>query len=122
MTKSELVERVLKGEPLLAVEYRSSKAERISYRDKETKTAQVLVLLSHTVENATGSIRVSERVEDTFDPDKYVAPYEKGARVVLVLQSLQVARGITTASGKLELLNDLAPGSGSARPQSPVVK
>lgn len=122
MKKSEFVNRVLEGEPLVAVEYRSSKAEKIQWRDKETRSLMHAVTLAHTVENKSGSIRVADRAPDDLDPEKYVPPFKKGDAVILHLTGLQVQRGVITAQGTMERLEDdgaVTAGSVATRAQVP---
>jgi len=105
MTKTELTQAVLNGEPVLVVEYRASNAETIKWRDKVSKQALSAPTLRHTVEFSKGSMAVSERVEDTFDTGAYKPPFKKGDKVVLRFTGWQQQKGAVTASGSLELFD-----------------
>ena len=106
MKKAEVLPKVLNGEPLMIVEYRSSNAETIPWRDKETGRAINLNLLSHNVEAGTRTIRVSERVPEGTDLTKYEAPFKRGQLCVLHLEEFGREKGSFTARGKMELLFD----------------
>lgn len=106
MTKSQLMERVLAGEPLVLVEYRHSNAEIIKWRDKETKQALEAPTLRHTVETSRGSMAVQERVADSFNPQAYTPPFKKGQKAVLKFTVWQSQKGAVTANGILEPYDD----------------
>lgn len=90
----------------MLVEYRSSKAEKIRWRDQKTGQALEASVLRHTVENASGSMVVNERVDDKMDVEHYQPPFSKGERVVLTLTEYKVERGMIQTRGKLDKLED----------------
>jgi len=103
MTKLDLTKAFEAGELVLQMEYRTSKAETITWRDKVSKGTMTAPVLRHTVEGKTGSFAVSERVDEkTFDPAKYVPPFKKGEMVCLRFTSALTERGTTSFSGTLE--------------------
>lgn len=106
MKKSELTAKVLSGEPLVCVEYRTGVVETISYRDKSTGRAASFSKVTHNVEAGSRNITVSERLPDGADPAKWVQTIKKGAPAVLILEGLSRERGIWQASGHLEPLAD----------------
>lgn len=115
MKKSEFLKNVLEGKPMILVEYRASRAEHIKWRDKETKMMVEGTTLSHTVENATDSIRISDRLAEGVKPEDYKSPYSKGDKVILQIRGLQVQKGVTTAVGDLlPFEDDSLAGSASA--------
>lgn len=93
------------GKPVLIVEYRSSKAERITWRDKTSKAMTSAPMLRHTCEAVDGSCYiVSERVPENFDVDKFQPSMAKGSKAVLLFSSMSTERGITQFQGHLEVL------------------
>lgn len=105
MTQKQAIESFLSGKPLLVVEYRSSKAERIKWRDKESRAVMEAPLLRFSCEAADGTAYViNQRVPDTFDETKYVPPFAKGARVILEFVSMTIERGIVHFQGSISEL------------------
>jgi len=94
------------GSPVLLVEYRNSQAETIKWRDKETRRMMEAPSLRHSVETADSAIVVNERPAETMDVNKYVAPFRKGQKVLLHVQSLTTERGIVSARGILQPIVD----------------
>lgn len=93
------------GEMLCLVEYRSTEAAIINWRNKETGRPESMPSITHTVESGNTSIKVRERVQDpNWKPEGYVSPFKKGSIVVLHLESLMREKGNVSGSGKLELL------------------
>jgi len=92
------------GEPVLLVEYRSSSAEIIKWRDKVSHATLSAPVLRHTVEGGNRSFAVSERVDDKFDVTSYQPPFKKGDRVVLRFSAMTTEKGSSTFSGSLEPL------------------
>ena len=97
----EAVRRWQSGHRLLFGEYRGSKAEEIRYRDKTTRNVQTMKVLRHIVEVGDDAIMVAENVEDDFDVQNFQAPFQKGQKVLVELQSLAVNRGVFEARGLL---------------------
>lgn len=93
------------GNLIALVEYRSSKAEPITWSDRETGRAMKAVTLTHVVENDKTSMIVSERVPETFDYANYVPPFKKGEKVLVQITSVARAKGVTTLYGTLEPLD-----------------
>lgn len=106
MKKAEAFKLIEAGELIVIGEYRSSDAQSITYRDKTTGRMAEMDTLGHTVEFGNHSIKLRERTEDNFKPDQYKAPYKKGQKVVVQLESLLREKGVYTGSGKLQPLED----------------
>jgi len=106
MEKKIAIEKFLAGEPVIILEYRSSKCEQIEWRDKQSKEKMVGVFLRHNCESAAGvPFSVSERVTDkTLTPESYKAPFKRGTPVVLVYRSMITEKGHTSFNGSLEPL------------------
>jgi hypothetical protein len=113
VTKDQAVSKFLAGEPIVFVEYRSSKAEVIKWRDKESRRVLTAAVLRHTVETDSGAIVVNERLSAEF-PDEvaqaqfceyYKSVFVKGSKVLLHLKSLSTVKGIVMADGALEAIS-----------------
>lgn len=97
------------GKLCALVEYRSSKAEPIRWRDKDTHMTMNAVTLTHSVETETQTIMVSERVDDNFDWKDYKAPFTKGQKAIVFFDSVGRNKGVTTLYGKLEPVTESKP-------------
>lgn len=105
MKASEVQKMFAAGKPVLLVEFRSSKAERIKWRDKESKATLEAPLLRHSVEAEDGTPYIlNERVPETFDETKFAAAFKKGDKCVLLFTSMIVEKGIAHFQGSLEKL------------------
>jgi len=103
MTKKQAVEAFERGEPVLLLEYRSSRAETIRWRDEHTRTVLTAPMLTHTVENEKQAMFVAEQIDEkSFDPLAYKSPFQKGQKFVVFVSSMQVAKGVTSIRGRLE--------------------
>jgi hypothetical protein len=102
----EAIKRFKSGQPCMVVEYRSSVAERIRWRDKETRAVLEAPILRHTCEAENGTpYIVNERVDEkSFDETAYIAPFKKGEKVLLTFVSMAIERGIKHFGGALTLL------------------
>lgn len=101
MKLSAIVELMKAGELVAVVEYRKSIAEVISWRDKVSGKAMKAPVLRHTVETATASVSVAERVPDDWDAAKYTPPFKKGDKVALWVTEWKTERGSVSARGEL---------------------
>jgi len=101
MTMAEARAAWERGEPVMIVEYRKSIAEVIEWRDKGTQKPMTAPVLRHTVESASASLTVTERVPDTFNALGYKSPFKKSAKVVLWLTEWKQERGTISARGVL---------------------
>lgn len=102
MTKVEVTKMFEEGKAVLLVEYRSSRAERITYRDKVTRATVQMAVLRHSCEAADGSpYMVNERVAENFDEKGYHSAFQRGQRAVLIFTSMTVERGIPHFVGQL---------------------
>ena len=90
-----------RGEFIAVGEYRLSKAEMISWRDKQTGRAMTAPMLRHTVEFAAGSVQVAERVPENTRIEDIAVPFRKGERVVVYFSELAQSKGSFTARGRL---------------------
>lgn len=99
----KIIEQWKNGAPLLVVEYRSSKAEIISFV-KEGKPSS-FPKLTHACELGGQPVVVTERVNDAaFTPDKYIPPFKRGQQVILALSAMHTEKGVTVASGTLQAI------------------
>jgi len=89
------------GSPCAIGEYRSTEAETIPYRDKESGRSMSFSQIRHVVEFGPKSVQVQERVPDNFDPTKYRSPFKKGGSVFVHIASLEQSRGVLTIRGSL---------------------
>lgn len=105
MTEKQAVANFLGGKACLVVEFRSSKAERIKWRDKVTKATMEAPILRHAIEAADGTpMIVNERVDEKFDETKYVQKFKRGDKVYLAYTSSELNLGVQHFSGSLEPL------------------
>lgn len=107
---AEAIARFEAGESVMVVEYRVSKADKISWRDK-AGSGKVLEAetLRHTVETPSGAFAVDERLPDKVTGAERLAELQKGGltkgkKVLLVLTQLITQKGVTSARGSIELL------------------
>jgi len=70
MKEQEFQKLASAGNPVVVVEFRSSKAEKITWRDKETKKSLSAPVVRHTVECGEVSVGVGERVDENYDVSK----------------------------------------------------
>jgi len=82
-------------------EFRFSSAETMKWRDKTTGKAMTAPILRHTVETATATVSITERVEDDFDVKAFVPEFKKGDRVMVELTELENERGSLKGRGTL---------------------
>lgn len=103
LTLENATKQFTAGKPVILAEYRSSKADRIRWRDKESKQTVEAPILRHNLEAEDGTpYAVNERVDDKFDETTYVSPFAKGDKVLLTFTALEMMRGAMSFQGKLE--------------------
>lgn len=114
MDTSHILPRIEKGEFLTIGEYRHSKSEMISWRDKTNGRPMTAPILRHTVECGDTSVAVSERLPDSITKLEDIPPvkFAKGEPVILVLEELTKNLGLVSAKGKLEKVSQPSAGNG----------
>jgi len=108
ITKAEALAQLQGGVFGAFVEYRMSTAEVINWRDKATGKAMSAPIVRHTVETATASIAVAERVPDDFNVAAFKPTIKKGAKCFLVMSEYMTERGSVKARGELFPLSDVS--------------
>jgi len=111
MTEAQAVELFKQGRPVMIVEYRNSRVDRLEWADKVTRVRKAADLCKHTVEAGALSFPVNERMPDGWDADKAKAeftqgklPFKKGAMCVLEFRNFKMERGAVSADGTLYTL------------------
>jgi len=103
MTKAEAVKLWEAGQTVAVVEFRSSRVDDLSWRDKTTGKAMHAKLLRHTVECGNQSVAVQERMPDDWD-GKVPVEFKKGDICLLNFSAWNTERGAVTVRGSLQLL------------------
>jgi len=91
MKEKDVIQRVMEGERLCVLEYRTGKSETITWRDPSGRR-MTAPIVKHAMESKHDAISVSERVPDDFDIANF-RPRKKGERVVVHIASLTITRG-----------------------------
>jgi len=81
----------MSGERLVVLEYRTGKAEVITWRD-DSGRIMTAPIVKHAMESATDAVSVSERVPENYDIGSFRAR-KKGEKCVVHVQSITVVRG-----------------------------
>lgn len=107
MTQKELVDRVLAGEPILVAEYRIFAAELRRKADKEHPGKFLpMPLIEHSLEVGRHTVKMTEFLDDSAQVVSAKAPFPKGTRVAIVLESFERDGANMKARGKLEALTE----------------
>lgn len=101
MKQDELIKRVLAGEPLIVVEYRSFKIDAIRYRDKQTQQTVARNIVKHGIEMGDAQVSVTEWLPDGTDLKTVNPAFAKGEKCVLKLRGMEPQQGFYNASGEL---------------------
>lgn len=104
MTLSEASKLFLAGGRLLVGEYRSSKAENITWRDKQSGKPMHAATLRHIVECGGDSVVVSDYLPDGQTAEGYKPPFTKGQPVIISVTSIQVDKGLVSCRGQMSAL------------------
>lgn len=101
MTQEQLFAEILKGKPLILVEYRGCKPDTIKYRDKKSGNAVERVVAKHSVEMGDAQVMVTEWMDDGVKADAIKSPFSKGERCILELEGMEPMQGFFKAAGQL---------------------
>ena len=101
MKRSEIAAQLEKGGAFILGEYRVTKGDVVNYRDKATGKAASFSQRIHVVESGETVVHVQARVEDGVDPRKLPAPFSKGQKVLLAVETLERVQGFLRATGNL---------------------
>lgn len=105
--KAAIFKAVESGKPVVIVEYRGSRADKMSWSDRATGRAMTAPFLEHHVETDEGvALKVRERVAETFDPETFKSEFKKGQKVALWVTAWIVERGNTEVRGFLQGFNE----------------
>jgi len=106
MKQTEYIQRSLAGERLIIVEFRKTEAEEIRRTAPKAGEKSTMPMAKHTVLSNDESFEVSEFLPDGADVKAVKAPFTKGDKVVLALESMEQtkwgARMRGSFAGKLE--------------------
>lgn len=101
MKKTEVLPLLEKGGIYMMGEFRSSKVEVVNYRDKVTGRAAKFASHLHVVETGDTTITIQDRIEDGVDAEKLKAPYSKGQKVLVHVDTLERVQGFLRATGSM---------------------
>lgn len=104
-TVTDILQEIQAGNLIAIGEYRSSRCEKIQWRDKDTQRILQGVTLSHAVELGNDSAIVSERVPDEFSVKDFTPPFTKGTPVAIRIQGYTVERGVPKFRGTIEQID-----------------
>ncbi len=90
---------MLKGGIYMVGEYRVTKADTVNYRDKVTGKAAKFSSVIHVVETGDTVVHVQARLGDDEDPTKVKAPFPKGQKVLLQVETIERVQGFLRATG-----------------------
>lgn len=116
-SREEIIDRIFAGEFLAVGEYRNSRAEMLTWRDKTNGQQRSAPILRHTVEFGNVSAAVNERVPDGTKIEDIHVPFNKGDMVVCALTELSQNLGQVAARGALSRL--VLPSPAGNGPRSP---
>jgi hypothetical protein len=104
---ADAVERFKAGKLVVMLEYRSGRADSITYRDKLTRQPMVLQKISHSLEFADGTqVTLNERVPDNARLDGWQPPFAKGTRVLVTVSRFVVEKGVASLGGSMESVSN----------------
>jgi len=104
MNKTTFIQKVLEGNPLVLVEYRSFKEDSIRYRVKtgpQAGQAVERVVIKHAVEMGASPVMVTEWLPEGTAKGTAVPPFKKGSYAVLELRGMTNDNGTYKAEGTL---------------------
>lgn len=101
MKQTEAIQHWQSGGRILVAEYRSSRIDNITWRDKSSGKAMSASLLKHTIELGDVSCVVSQRVPDDKRPEDYLGKFKKGDKVLFAFLTIQMERGAVSGTGEL---------------------
>jgi hypothetical protein len=82
---------------ILIGEWRGAKPDKVNYTDKKTGAAKSFGKVTHVVEVGANktfeSVTVTEMLPDNVDPEKYVAPFKRGDRVMVNVKTVALDFG-----------------------------
>jgi hypothetical protein len=88
------------GKAIMSGEWRGYKPETINYTNSKTGKPASFGRIVHMVEVGEGAkieqVNVSESVPDGVDPNKVAVAHKKGSRVIIEVDSMEVAKGQRT--------------------------
>jgi len=106
MKKDKLIEKILAGGIFAVGEFRTSKAEKVDYKDKVTGKSASFSYLLHGIETGNEVFNLRERLPDGAKVDGYVAPFKKGQMVVVAVTGMQRKAGLLTGEGEVQILEN----------------
>jgi len=101
MDQKAFVKAALEGKPVVLVEYRSFKPDKISYRDKKTGQAIEQLIVKHGVEMGELQVQVAEWMPQGTTEAQVKPPFAKGAKAVLLIEGMTQEQGFFKAKGQL---------------------
>jgi hypothetical protein len=97
----------------MIAEFVASKPEHIEWQDSETGKMREAEMLRHNVVSGDEVFAVNERTKADFVATKYVSPFKRGQKVVIVITSLSRIKGMTKYGGELHaFVDDDTPATG----------
>lgn len=106
MTRKELHERIDRGERLCVGEYRLFNPGTARWRDKDNGARRTGAVSRHSLEFGNTSVDITVFAPDGATEENLKAPFEKGQKVVLHIDSWISEKGSVSARGSLEPLEE----------------
>jgi len=104
MTRKQAGEHWEKGNFIVLGEYVGTQAEVLEWRDKTNGKAMAAPLVKHSVVIGNRVAVINQRVPETTDVAKFSSGLTARQPVVVLIESMQLVRGLPEIRGKLEAI------------------
>lgn len=92
-TNPVLEKMLTAGKCVIQGEWLTSKPETINYNNAKTGKASSFSRISHTLLIGNEAVKVAQPVLDGVNPESVVVPFKRGDRVVVEVDSMEIAKG-----------------------------
>lgn len=89
------------GEIVFKGTYHAARVETINWRDAKTGQRMTAQVLRHTLLVGPDAVSVGERVPDGADLSGYQSPFKSGQRVLCLVRTVTLQRGVRQVEGTL---------------------
>jgi len=106
MKQSEIMPLIGQGKLLTVAEYRHFTPDVLEYKDKKTGMQVKRDVIHHSVEFGPNQGKVMQWVNDGERVQDMKAPFPKGTKFILEIESLKEERGFYNINGTMHVLEE----------------
>jgi len=102
MKQSVMMSKIVAGNPLFVVEFRKTETDSVRRKVQKAGEAATMPLVKHTVLLGDVSFELTEFLPDGADLAQVKAPFERGAKVIVHIETIEKTKWGNRINGSFQ--------------------